>query len=497
MKLFSRLFCCLSILLLLWGCNQKELPSATVFITTDTGGVFWPRPEPRYGNEVVGGLAILKSFLDKQTEPFLLLEGGNWFAQTPEGTLSKGAYWNDLSAGLPYSARLFTQQDLVYGWNSLSKIVQDSPAPFVLSNITLTNGKLPAGIKPWMLLEVNGYKIGIIGLVNQQTIQKQQRLSNLQVENPLKSVSEKAALLRLKGAQAIIVLSALTVSDQNSFLDETLVEEGSDVDIIIRAGIDSENADVAKVGKTWLIYPGSRLDSVGKIQLFFHKNGELADVRFTDVVLYRRDFGEDAGLAEQILQLRETTRGQMVRTVGSSESTMSGRLDGESVLGNWAADCLRKWAKADAAIVNSSSLRASLPAGKVTQYDLYNLYPYNDNVTYLTLKGKSLLRALEEGLSVPDNFAQISGLQIRYTSDAPVGKRILSVKINGVPLVLSNTYRVAITDYMLAGGAGHDGFIDSLEFKNTQVEMRTVLRLCLAGSKPVSAPALGRWSMTR
>ena len=88
-------------------------------------------------------------------------------------------------------------------------------------------------------------------------------------------------------------------------------------------------------------------------------------------------------------------------------------------------------------------------------------------------------------------------MKIKYRPESPVGKRIRSVKINGAPIVPSDTYRVAVTDYMLSGGAGHDGFIDSLEFKNTQVEMRTVLRLCLANNKAVSKPAGGRWSIGR
>ena len=125
------LVCCL--VMLLAACGKKDLPSVKIFFTADIEGVFWPRPEPQYGNEVTGGLSILKSFLDKQTTPFLLLDGGNWFAHTPEGTLTQGAYFNTLAASLPYSGRLFTEQDLVYGWDSLSKIIKNSPAPFALS----------------------------------------------------------------------------------------------------------------------------------------------------------------------------------------------------------------------------------------------------------------------------------------------------------------------------------------------------------------------------
>ena len=150
-----RWYCCAALLLLAClgaGCKQQEQPPAVnLFFTADAEGVFWPRPEPRYGNEAVGGLSVLKAFLDKQTIPFVLLEGGNWFAQTPEGTLSKGAYFNTAASTLPYTGRLFTNKDLVYGWGSLSQIMKESPFPFILSNVTLTGGKLPAGAQARVL----------------------------------------------------------------------------------------------------------------------------------------------------------------------------------------------------------------------------------------------------------------------------------------------------------------------------------------------------------
>ena len=202
-------------------------------------------------------------------------------------------------------------------------------------------------------------------------------------------------------------------------------------------------------------------------------------------------------MAEEVAAIRRSARAQMDRPAGKLAQKLTGNLEGESALGDWAADCVRKWAKADAAVLNADSLRADLPAGTVTQYDLYELYPYADHITFLDMKGAALRNALEEGLNVPHNFAQISGLRADYNPDAPAGKRIRYITINGAPLSSTAVYRVAVTDHMLAGGAGHDGFIDSLEFKNTQVEMRTVLRLCLSGGKEASVPALGRWRVVK
>ena len=489
-------FFALGILVFLGACGHQEQPSVNLFFTADVEGVFWARPEPHYGNEVTGGLSVLKAFLDKQTTPFLLLEGGNWFAQTPEGTLTQGAYFNSAAASLPYAGRLFTEQDLAYGWDSLSKIIKSSSVPFILSNVTLKNGKVPAGAKSYLLKEVGGYKIGILGIVSSLAATNKQRADAITIQPEIETARQMVQQLREAGAQVVVALSALNVSGNEPTLTETeLAEEVEGIDVIILSNLDRETAEVTRVGKTLLVYPGARLDGVGQVELFFNKSGDLTDARFKDVALYRRDYGEDLDVLAQIENVRRAAQAPMSRPIGRSEKELTGRLNQESDLGNWAADCVRKWAKADVAIVNSAALRESLPQGQVTQYDLYKVYPYADHVTVLTMRGDALLQALNAGLLVPDNFAQISGLRVRYKRSAPAGEQVVSVLVNQRPLQFRGTYRVAVTDHMLAGGAGHDAFIDSLEFKNTQVEMRTVLRLCLTGTNISPTPEAGRWSV--
>ena len=45
----------------------------------------------------------------------------------------------------------------------------------------------------------------------------------------------------------------------------------------------------------------------------------------------------------------------------------------------------------------------------------------------------------------------------------------------------------------MAGGFGHDEFINALEFKNTFVEARQIMRTCLLKYKQLEAPQTGRW----
>ena len=170
----------------------------------------------------------------------------------------------------------------------------------------------------------------------------------------------------------------------------------------------------------------------------------------------------------------------------------------ESVLGNLLADCLHRWAKLDGVVLNADSIRSSFPAGILTEYDLYKTYPYGDNITFLTMKGRAFEQALESSLSAEDNFPQIAGFTVQYNPKAPAGKKIKRITLtNGRIVRPGETYRFAVTDHVLAGGFGHDDFIDSLEFKSTFVEARQIMRTCLIRQKKVQVPSLGRWKETK
>lgn len=157
---------------------------------------------------------------------------------------------------------------------------------------------------------------------------------------------------------------------------------------------------------------------------------------------------------------------------------------------------MHKWAKLDGVVINADSIRASLPQGTITEFDLHKMYPYGDNITFLTMRGSAFIKALEFSLEGKDNFPQIAGFNVLYNPQAALGHRIKRITLaNGRIVRPQETYRFAVTDHVLAGGFGHDYFVDSLEFKNTFVEARQIMRACLLRQKQITPPALGRWKV--
>jgi len=139
----------------------------------------------------------------------------------------------------------------------------------------------------------------------------------------------------------------------------------------------------------------------------------------------------------------------------------------EMPLGNLVADAMLAAASrsdsAVAAIVNGGGIRAGLNAGDATFEDALAVLPFGNTVAVLDLKGEELIAALDHGVSRPGEgaFPQVAGLKLVYCASAPCpaalrpGGRVTALAVNGVPVDLAATYRIAVNGYLAGGGDGY------------------------------------------
>lgn len=474
----------------LWagGCESEEFAHLDIYFTADTLGAYASHEEPHLNNREVGGYAILKNFFQARQEPYLLFDGGNWFGASAEGPLTKGAFISPFLKQIPYTAAVLSPNDFSYGWPSVRALVRGLPYPFVAANLRLEN-TIPWPLHDYQIRTVGDIKVGIFGLVNLPQVHgKDVRLPGISVEDPVQVAQKMATLLRDKNVNYVILLSSLGLPRTESVNDTILAQEVEGIDLILQANQDREQFETERINQTYLVYPGSRLDSVAHIRVSFDKNKHVLDTKTKDILLAKDRYGEDTELANHAARLRKETADKMSKKITSAAQEIPSYLDKESPLGGLLAQCLHKWAKLDGVILNAASIRHNLPQGDVMEYDVYKMYPYGDNITFLTLKGRVLQRALQASMNTEDNFPQVAGLFVHYTNMS-AGKMIQQIRLNNGRIVRPNeTYRVAVTDHILAGGFGHDEFINALEFKNTFVDARQIMRACLLKQKKIEVP---------
>ncbi|MGL5744989.1 MAG: 5'-nucleotidase C-terminal domain-containing protein, partial [Cetobacterium sp.] len=86
--------------------------------------------------------------------------------------------------------------------------------------------------------------------------------------------------------------------------------------------------------------------------------------------------------------------------------------------------------------------------------------PFSNKVGAFEYTGKTIVEAIEHGVSSVEKksgrFLQVSGLKYEYKPENKVGERVISVKIDGKPIILDKVYTVALPLYIKNGGDGFE-----------------------------------------
>lgn len=134
----------------------------------------------------------------------------------------------------------------------------------------------------------------------------------------------------------------------------------------------------------------------------------------------------------------------------------------ETAIGDFIADAMREQSGADVAITNGGGIRGNrtYAAGDdLLKRDVLSELPFGNKLVVTSVPGAAILAALENGLQFAGapsgRFPQISGLKAEASKDRPKGARVRAVAVNGVPLDLAKTYKIAINDFMARGGDGY------------------------------------------
>jgi 5'-nucleotidase/UDP-sugar diphosphatase len=155
---------------------------------------------------------------------------------------------------------------------------------------------------------------------------------------------------------------------------------------------------------------------------------------------------------------------------------------------------------ADIAILNSGSIRASIPAGGVALGQVISVLPFDNYLVVVDITGEQVVAVLENGVSqveeLAGRFPQVAGLRFNWDANAAAGSRIVSVDVKTPggysPIEPSAVYRVVINDFMYGGGDGYTVFQDGTDFINLGFIGYDVLAEYVTAHSPISPQISGR-----
>jgi 2',3'-cyclic-nucleotide 2'-phosphodiesterase (5'-nucleotidase family) len=162
----------------------------------------------------------------------------------------------------------------------------------------------------------------------------------------------------------------------------------------------------------------------------------------------------------------------MKRVIGHSDVYMTDRRP-ESLLSNFISDVLLKSAVpfggADMAVMNMGGLRSIMPKGDVTFGDVFEISPFENMYTIVTMRGSDVLALFSQMAGVGGEG--ISGATLVITSDG----KLLDAKIQGRAVEPDATYRIATLDYLAEGNDKMEAFKLATKKTITTKTVRQVL----------------------
>jgi 5'-nucleotidase len=185
-----------------------------------------------------------------------------------------------------------------------------------------------------------------------------------------------------------------------------------------------------------------------------------------DVAAYVAKYVDDAKA------LIERPVGKISGSAAKDGEKAPGKVETGGPLGNLVADSLLYGAKsagAQIAFTNPFGLRTAIdPAtdGTVTFGQVYAVEPFNNQLVTMSLTGEQLRNVIEDGLDDSGDLQGLApsvGLKFTFDMRRPSRQRVVSLTLNGKPVVPTATYRVATVNFLAEGGDGFATFKQGTE----------------------------------
>ncbi len=469
-----------------------------VYHTNDVHGWIMSRPDKFQTNRPIGGAAAFAALVGKETGPKLVLDAGDWWQGTPEGSLTKGEAVADVFNAIGYDAIAIGNHEYDAGAERLRALIGQMKMPVLSANTFGDDGQLVPWVRPWIIKEVAGVKLGVFGLTtsHMRALAFKKNIAGLDFRREVDAARGAVRALKKAGATVIIALTHMGLEGEKQAFegDQTLAREVPGIDLIVGGHSHTFlNRPIRGENGTLIVQAGSYLVKAGRATLEIDPKTKTATASSAELIeLWPDRVGEDPEVKAIVARHMEAV-GKVFETVIATAPALMGREgDRENALGDWMADCYRESLGVDAALQNGGGIRAEIPAGPVTLRSIFNVMPFDNALVKLSMKGVDLRAVFDHGLGL-ERIAQVSGANIEYDPAKPAGERIAAVAVGGAPFDDARVYSIATLDFLTNGGGdGYSVFDRFVSSEATGALARDLLNECARKQGVVLAPAIGR-----
>lgn len=468
--------------------QEKKL---TVLYTNDLHAHLEPHIVPWVSKEKkVGGFANIAALVKraKKADPnTVYLDAGDWFAGPYVSSLTNGEAVIDAMNYLGLDAACVGNHEFDYGWENALEQFKKAKFPILNGNIFLKGTDKLHWNKPYVIKNVGGIRLGIIGLHQKfafyDTVSAEM-ITGVEVRDEKIYLRKYIEELKPK-TDLIVLLTHIGIPGTQSSTGERDVPRNHEHDIDLAksvAGIDlmitghphSGLSEPLNVNGTLIVSTDAYTIELGKLELVYDKSADkIKSYKNTLDYLFDDEVPDDPQMVKVIKKWNDKLKTITEEKVTKIPAALMRSYGAESTMGNMVADAiLNAFPEYDFAVTNSGGLRQDIDAGEVTVGDLISAFPFPNTVTQLEMKGSDLRLIFEHGAGLTNGILQVSkGVEMIYDKNKPAGNRVTKINIKGAPLDDGKTYKVLTSNFLADGGDGFLVFKKTLSYKNTGVQI--------------------------
>ncbi len=391
-------------------------------------------------------------------------------------------------------------------------------------------------VAPYEIYDVQGLKVGVIGMGNTSTLTSIYEAGNSLGFRPIAdadAINQWVGFLRPQ-VDLVVVVSHLGL-DEDENLTSSQVDDPNaalplqGVDLILGGHLHIVTNPPKLLPNdslghnTVVVHSGAFAKFVGRLDLVVHVGSDNSDPaqrsRITSFAYINipvdKNIPDDPDVANvmwpySVKLNQDIDLNGVFSYVGPTDGTKIVRNDntgGDSQLGNLVARSMQvqQGVQAEFAVTNSLGIRADFERGPLTIEQMFNVFPFENTIVVMYLSGAEVQemfdfvarRSADRGCRTQ---AQVAGITFDMVchgtcpnGDTACAKNIYigdHCRKDGnpdgpidptkcAPLVPASLYRVAVNDYIAAGGSGFDVLKRNTSKQDTGVSLRDGLRVYL------------------
>jgi 5'-nucleotidase/UDP-sugar diphosphatase len=493
-------------------------------------------------NAPFGGAARVATIIKREREKagrVLHIDCGDPFQGAPIFNFYKGEAEFLSLAEMGTDVMVLGNHEFDAGITSLAdKLDRFTNFPVLASNYAFRDSTFPGVedlgrlIKPYVIFNLQGLKVGVIGVGDFNTINTILESGNRYGIVPLNYIETTQFYINLLRPQVNVIIVASHIGLTS---DQELIEKTSGIDVLLGGhlhivlhpskglldcayGVDGLGAPCTP-RTVVLSHAGAFAKYVARLDLVFSQT-DPSDLNNWEVVsnefmLFPVDstVAEDPVVADMlddyVWEMDQVLNKDQVIAYAPSKVIRYATEGGDSPLGNLVSTAmwLRTGIETDLAFTNSTGIRSDLPAGPVTVETLINVFPFDNTITTMFLTGAELFELFDYAahrttIRGCKTQVQVAGMTVKMRcGNCPEGQfgcvemipdgnggYLREIFVAGQRVDEFDVYEIATNDYVAQGGSGYTMLRRNTSQVNSGVPQRDALIDYMRGAKPCVDP---------